>query len=52
MKKEIMKLRIIAKVAEPDGQIIHYQFIEDVLAQQQANTENLVAYKTSELELE
>ncbi len=47
-KKELMKFRIIAEVAEPDAQIVHYQIIEDIVAKEQAVTEKLAAYQAND----
>ncbi len=47
-KKEIMKFRIIAEVAEPDAQIRHYQIIEDIVAKEQVVGEKLAAYQASD----
>ena len=43
-KKEIMKFKVIAEVADPDPQIIHYQIIEDIVAQEEVVSEKLAAY--------
>lgn len=44
---EILKFRIIAEVAEPDAQIVHYQIIEDLTEKENAIKENLAVFNES-----
>ncbi len=44
---EILKFRIIAEVAEPDAQIVHYQIIEDLVEKETAIKGNLAVFNES-----
>lgn len=46
--KEIQKFKIIAEVAKPDAQIVHYQVIEDITKQVTGVNEKLDEFKSSE----